>query len=102
MPDCRTEYLITRNKQFFCMTIFFLFLSLSVKSQTASVADFLGDRQAAVSLTFDDGIQEHYTLVAPHLNRYALRGTFGINGKYMGDIDDHFAPRLTSIRKYRH
>ena len=85
------------------MTIFFLFLSLSVKSQTVSVADFLGDRQAAVSLTFDDGIQEHYTLVPPpHLNRYALRGTFGINGKYMGDIDDHFAPRLTSIRKYRH
>lgn len=77
------------------MTIFFLFLSLSVKSQTVSVADFLGDRQAAVSLTFDDGIQEHYTLVAPHLNRYALRGTFGINGKFMGDIDDHFAPRLT-------
>ena len=77
------------------MTIFFLFLSLSVKSQTVSVADFLGDRQAAVSLTFDDGIQEHYTLVAPHLNRYALRGTFGINGKYMCDIDDHFAPRLT-------
>ena len=53
MPDCRTEYLVTRNKQFFCMTIFFLFLSLSVKSQTVSVADFLGDRQAAVSLTFD-------------------------------------------------
>ena len=49
MPDCRTEYLVTRNKQFFCMTIFFLFLSLSVKSQTVSVADFLGDRQAAVS-----------------------------------------------------
>ena len=48
-----------------------------------------------MSLTFDDGIQEHYTLVAPHLNRYALRGTFGINGKFMGDIDDHFAPRLT-------
>ena len=47
------------------MTIFFLFLSLSVKSQTVSVADFLGDRQAAVSLTFDDGIQEHYTLVPP-------------------------------------
>ena len=67
MPDCRTEYLATRNKQFLCMTIFFLFLSLSVKSQTVSVADFLGDRQAAVSLTFDDGIQEHYTLVAPQL-----------------------------------
>jgi len=27
MSDCRTEYLVTRNKQFLCMTIFFLFLS---------------------------------------------------------------------------
>ena len=56
MSDCRTEYLVTRNKQFLCMTI---------KSQTVSVADFWGDLQAAVSLTFDDGIQEHYTLVPP-------------------------------------
>ncbi len=84
MPDCRTEYLVTRKKQFFCMTIFFLFLSLSVKSQTVSVADFLGDRQAAVSLTFDDGIQEHYTLVAPHLSRTCPEVHTDSNGKNVG------------------
>lgn len=70
-------------------------LSLPVLSQTVSVAKFWGDRRAAVSLTFDDGIQEHFTLVAPHLDAYALKGTFGINGLYVGDLDDHFAPRLT-------
>ncbi|MDR0939975.1 MAG: polysaccharide deacetylase family protein [Mediterranea sp.] len=67
----------------------------SAQSPTVSVTRFAGDRQAALSLTFDDGLQEHYTLVAPHLDRYALKGTFGINGKYMGDIDDHYAPRMT-------
>lgn len=86
MSDCRTEYLVTRNKQFLCMTIFFFFYQVT----NCKCSRFWGDLQAAVSLTFDDGIQEHYTLVPPpHLNRYALRGTFGINGKYMGDIDDH-------------
>ena len=72
-----------------------LFLPLWTAAQTVSVARYWGDRQAAVSLTFDDGLQEHYTLVAPHLDRYGLKGTFGINGKYIGDIDDHYAPRMT-------
>lgn len=72
-----------------------IFLPLMAAAQTVSVARYWGDRQAAVSLTFDDGLQEHYTLVAPHLDRYGLKGTFGINGKYMGDIDDHYAPRMT-------
>ncbi len=66
-----------------------------VWAQKVSVAKFLNNRQAAVSLTFDDGIQEHYTLVAPHLDNYGLKGTFGINGVYMGDLDDQFAPRMT-------
>ena len=86
MSDCRTEYLVTRNKQFLCMTIFFLFLSLSVKSQTVSVADFWGDLQAAVSLTFDDGIQEHYTLVPPPFESVCtsrhIRDKWQIYGRY--------------------
>ena len=82
MSDCRTEYLVTRNKQFLCMTIFFLFL----KSQTVSVADFWGDLQAAVSLTFDDGIQEHYTLVPPPFESVCtsrhIRDKWQIYGRY--------------------
>lgn len=78
--------------------IFVITLLLSVillEAQTVSVADYYGDRQAAISLTFDDGVQEHYTLVAPHLDRYGLKGTFAINGKFIGDIDDRYAPRMT-------
>ena len=72
-----------------------MFIVISAGAQTVNVARYLGDRQCAVSLTFDDGMQEHYTLVAPHLDRYGLKGTFGINGKYIGDIDDRYAPRMT-------
>lgn len=60
-----------------------------------SIAKYAGDRKAAVCLTFDDGIQEHYTLVAPHLDKYGLKGTFGISGKFIGDRDNEFAPRMT-------
>ena len=60
-----------------------------------SVAQYRYDHECAVSLTFDDGIQEDYTLIAPHLDRYGLKGTFCINGAFIGDLDDHFAPRMT-------
>lgn len=60
-----------------------------------SVAKYRYDRQCAVSLTFDDGIQEDYTLIAPHLDRYGLKGSFGINGAFIGNLDDHYAPRMT-------
>lgn len=95
MSNYKIEHLVSKKKQLIFTVILFLFLPISIMSQTVSVAKYLGNRQAAVSLTFDDGIQEHYTLVAPHLDHYALKGTFGINGKFMGDIDDHYSPRLT-------
>lgn len=60
-----------------------------------TVAPYYGNCKAAVSLTFDDGIMEHFSLVAPQLDRYGLKGTFGINGKFMGDRNDDFAPRMT-------
>ena len=65
------------------------------KAIEVNVAQYRYDRQCAVSLTFDDGIQEDYTLIAPHLDRYGLKGTFCINGAFIGDLDDHFAPRMT-------
>lgn len=77
------------------MVISMLSAGLLATAQEVSVARFEGDRQCAVSLTFDDGVQEDYTLIAPHLDRYALKGTFAINASYLGDLDDHYAPRLT-------
>lgn len=70
-------------------------ITFFVQAQTVKVTKYKGGRSCAVSLTFDDGLQEHYTLVVPHLNRYGLKGTFGINGVCIGDLDNHYAPRLT-------
>ena len=77
-------------------SFFFMFSAgMFALAQEVSVARYQGDRLCAVSLTFDDGVQEDYTLIAPHLDRYALKGTFAINGYFIGDLDDHYAPRLT-------
>ena len=69
--------------------------NLSDGQPEVRIAKYYGNRNAAVSLTFDDGLEEHYTLIAPALDRYGLKGTFGINGKFIGDRDDSFAPRMT-------
>lgn len=87
------------NKQ----TIFIILAVLAVMPGLAkkksnievSVAQYRYDRECAVSLTFDDGIQEDYTLIAPHLDRCGLKGTFCINGAFIGNLDDRFAPRMT-------
>lgn len=44
----------------------------------AEICRYRGDRKAAVSLTFDDGVSDHYTMVAPHLDSLGLKGTFWI------------------------
>ena len=48
------------------------------------VAKYHGDRKAAVSYTFDDGLKEHYTMVFPQLRRRGLKATFGIVGSKVG------------------
>ena len=48
------------------------------------VAKYYGDRKAAVSYTFDDGLEEHYTRVFPELKRRGLKATFGIVGSKVG------------------
>lgn len=40
------------------------------------IAKFRGDRAAAVSYTFDDGLRDQYTLAVPMLNEVGFRGTF--------------------------
>ena len=61
-------------------------LSLSGQPLTVRVAPFYQGRQAALSLTFDDGLQEHYTLLRPELNRRGLRATFAIVGSKVGGV----------------
>ncbi len=41
-----------------------------------SIAKYKGDKACAISYTFDDGMKEHYTLVAPMLDMHGFKGTF--------------------------
>lgn len=58
------------------------------------VSKFQGARPAAVSFTFDDGDEEHASLVAPELEKRGMRGTFWIVGKVVG-TEDPKRPRVT-------
>lgn len=49
-----------------------------------SIARYAGGRKAAVSYTFDDGLEEHYTRVYPVLKRLGLKATFCIIGSKVG------------------
>lgn len=48
------------------------------------VAKYYGDREAALTFTFDDGLQEHYTEVFPRLRQLGLKASFGIIGSKVG------------------
>lgn len=42
----------------------------------ARIAKFSGDRAAAISYTFDDGLRDQYTVAVPMLNEVGFAGTF--------------------------
>jgi peptidoglycan/xylan/chitin deacetylase (PgdA/CDA1 family) len=44
-----------------------------------TVARWPGERQAAISLTFDDGIDTHLDIAGPILKKHGLAGTFFVN-----------------------
>lgn len=56
------------------------------KAQQVSVAPYAGGRLAALSLTFDDGLQDQYTLAYPELRKRGLRATFAIIGSKVGGV----------------
>ena len=71
----------------FPIIIFAMFeLSISAQPLTVRVAPYYQGRNAALSLTFDDGLQERYALLRPELNRRGLRGTFAIIGSKVGSM----------------
>lgn len=73
-----------------------LFLSLflvsvpvaaSCKNQShepdVSIEKYYGGKRAAVCFTYDDGVIDHYSLVAPHLDEQKIPGTFFVIGSSM-------------------
>ena len=67
------------------------------------ICKYKDERQAAVSLTFDDGIIDHATLVAPHLNDLGLRGTFWIIGKNVATSPEFLGwNHISSMARYGH
>ena len=55
-----------------------------VKLTDVSIAKYDAGRKAAVSYTFDDGIQDQYTLAYPEMKKRGIRATFGIIGTKVG------------------
>ena len=49
------------------------------------IARYKDGKAAAVSFTYDDGIIDHYTLLAPHLEDAGIRGTFWVIGRDISD-----------------
>ena len=70
------------------LIIIFAIVELSISAQplTVRVAPYYQGRKAALSLTFDDGLQEHYTLLRQELNSRGLRATFAIIGSKVGSM----------------
>jgi len=70
----------------FFATTYNLFSQISGNNELPiRVAQYKGDKKCAISYTFDDGLSEHYTVVAPQLEKYNFKGTFWINGAHVND-----------------
>ena len=57
---------------------------VSCRGVDAEICKYHQGREAAVSLTFDDGLIDRYTLVAAELNHLGMQGTSGVDSAFMG------------------
>lgn len=53
------------------------------------VAGYKQDKVCAISYTFDDGLAEHYTLLAPQFEKRGFRATLAINGFKINRDSEH-------------
>lgn len=78
-------------------------LSLAQTTLPIQIAKFKDNKACAISYTFDDGLKEHATLVAPFLNKLGLKGTFVINGSNINkdekNITDTTRMTWTELKK---
>lgn len=52
------------------------------------ITKFKGNKRCAISYTFDDGLKEHATLVAPRFNKLGIKATFVVNGSKINENPD--------------
>lgn len=52
--------------------------------EICSIATWQGNKRAALTMTYDDGLKEHYTIVYPELRKRGLTATFYIIGTKVG------------------
>ena len=57
---------------------------IETEKTSVSIAPYDGNRKAAISYTFDDGIQNQYTLAYPEMKKRGIRATFAIIGSKVG------------------
>ncbi|MFH0757675.1 MAG: polysaccharide deacetylase family protein [Bacteroidota bacterium] len=62
-----------------------MILSVCETEAQMEVQKWHNGRQAALSLTYDDGTKSHYTDLRPILNKYNLKGTFYLNTSLLSD-----------------
>lgn len=65
------------------LLLLIVLLSIPGEAQV-TVAKYYGDKEASLTFTFDDGLQEHYTLVFPRLKALGLKASFGVIGSKVG------------------
>ena len=53
---------------------------INAQTPQVSIADWKDGKPAATCFTFDDGLEDQYTIAAPELEKRGWRGTFFING----------------------
>lgn len=76
------------------MIIVTMWVSTASAQSGIHVARYWGDRSCAISYTFDDGLQEHYTLVFPKFKALGFKGSFCIIGSKVGK-DQKGTPCMT-------
>ncbi len=60
------------------------------------VTNYKGNKECAISYTYDDGLEEHYTLVFPEMEKRNIKGTFWIWGKCIeNESEMQGKPRIT-------
>ncbi|MGC4235267.1 MAG: polysaccharide deacetylase family protein, partial [Niabella sp.] len=64
---------------------------LDVSATGFRIAKYKDDKTCAISYTFDDGLKEHYTLVAPKFRTLGFKGTFWINGSKINADEKNIA-----------